>query len=718
MPGCSGRLDALTDGPDDQSQLQAALAQSRVFATLAHERDLALRQAEARAQAAEDALRTVQASTSWRLLQAVGRRIPGTVRTPVPPPPTGPEPALHPDALLAELSAFLASDQRLAFPPCPAPDISVLITASGPAHLLLGCLRALLTQDGPAAELFVVPSDPGGNAVLARADPVRALPMADAATTARGRALLLLDPGAFPQPGALRAALETLDAGAGAVGGRILTPGGAVREAGGIVWSDGGLDPYGRGLPVQAGEAGFRRDTGFVPPGFLLTPLALFTALGGLDPAYASAEYASADYCARVRAAGQRVVYEPFAAVDHFGPLPQPPTAQDRMRFRAQHPAAPAALFARDPVRRRRLLVIDGFVPLRVMGAGYPRTQAILNEAAALGWAVTLYPLDAGDTGWGAARVELAPEIEICTGVGLRDFLRARCGFYNAVLVSRPEHMRVLRAAIGDANEALGGARLIYDAEALFSARQAQQAALEGRALGPDEQAALLAQEIALTRDVDAIVAVTPTEAAVFRASQPAPVHVLSHPVHPRPGPAFDTRGGFLFVGRLLERQSPNWDGLRWFINAVWLQIRAALPDAKLEVAGALHTDPAELRAPGISLLGPVDDLGPLYDRARVFVAPTRFGAGVPIKVLEAGAAGLPVLATSLIANQLGWDAGTELFAHDDPATLAAAGIQLHEESDRWTATQSAALARLGADHGAARFRETLGQILNGTPNL
>jgi len=362
---------------------------------------------------------------------------------------------------------------------------------------------------------------------------------------------------------------------------------------------------------------------------------------------------------------------------------------------------------------RRRLLVIDGFVPRQAWGAGYPRAEALVNTAAGLGWAVSLLPLDPADTGAGAA---LAPGIEVLTGhgaAGLAGVLQTRRGAWDAVLVSRPETMRVLRAADAPPWPLLGGARLIYDAEALFSARTAQRAALLGAPLTHAAQAALLVEELRLTAGVDAVIAVTPAEAAVFRAGQTAPVHVVSHPVHPRPGPPFAARGGFLFVGRLNEQESPNWDGLRWFIQAAWPRIRTALPDAVLDVVGGLHADTADLQAPGVRLLGPLPQLGPAYDRARVFVAPTRFAAGVPIKVLEAAAAGLPVVTTRLIAGQLGWQPGTEAAAADDPEGLAALAVRLHQDPLGWAAMQRASQVRLAADHGATRFRWALSGALD-----
>src|SRR6516162_2232033 len=88
-----------------------------------------------------------------------------------------------------------------------------------------------------------------------------------------------------------------------------------------------------------------------------------------------------------------------------------------------------------------------------------------------------------------------------------------------------------------------------------------------------------------------------------------------------------------------------------------------------------------ELEIPGVRLLGQVEDLRPLYDRARLFVSPIRFSAGIPIKVLEAAAAGLPVVGTELMATQLGWKPGVEIEAADNPAQMARKAVALYKNA-------------------------------------
>ncbi len=701
-----------------QAELEAGLRQA------AADRDAVHRQA----MTAEATLATIQASTSWRVMQAMQRagRLLGRERAAEPGAAQAAEPAVAPDpepnpgpddegVLAVAYQAFLRSGHCLVFPRPAAPEVSVVIVAvpDDPA-LLLACLQSVLAQSGPEFEVAL--SNPGGAAaeLLTRTEGLIAAPGGAAA-------LLLLDGALLLRPGALDAALAALhaDAGVGAVAGRVVLPTGLVEQAGGVLWRDGTTAAFGAGLPDGHAEVMFARDADHAGGGLLLTTRTAFEQAGALG--------SEAAFGAALRAAGLRVAYAPRLAADRFGP-PQPPldaAAQRRQALALRNVAAgrlpphPGNLVhARDPSGRLRLLVLDGFMPMTVMGAGYPRARAVLNGASALGWAVTLFPMERGDAGWAATYDSLAADIEVCGGRGaaeLSDFLRERAGFYDAMLVSRPEYMRALRHTLAADPGRLGAMRLIYDAEALFSTRDLQRRRLEGEPADPAEAEALVADELRLTDSVDAVMAVTAAEAAVFAGGQTAPVHVVSHPLDVAVGVAgFAARNGFLFVGRLLEVQSPNYDGLAWFVRSVWPRVRAALPDATLTVIGAVVAEPAALQADGVTLLGPVADLSPHYAAARVFVAPTRFAAGIPIKVLEAGAAGVPVAATALVATQLGWSDGGEIVAVDEPAALAARAVALHEDPGVWSRTRLAAAARLADEHGPERFRDALRAALGG----
>lgn len=87
-----------------------------------------------------------------------------------------------------------------------------------------------------------------------------------------------------------------------------------------------------------------------------------------------------------------------------------------------------------------------------------------------------------------------------------------------------------------------------------------------------------------------------------------------------------------------------------WFAQTVFPAVRKEIPDAEFWIVGSNPNQ--EIRdlekVPGIHVTGTVEDTRPYYARAAVAVAPYRFGEGTKLKVLEAMASGVPVVATPI----------------------------------------------------------------------
>jgi glycosyltransferase involved in cell wall biosynthesis len=127
----------------------------------------------------------------------------------------------------------------------------------------------------------------------------------------------------------------------------------------------------------------------------------------------------------------------------------------------------------------------------------------------------------------------------------------------------------------------------------------------------------------------------------------------------------------------------------------------------RVRIAGAGTDRAAWLNGyggPQVDIVGPVEALAPLFDRARVFIAPTRFAAGIPIKVIDAARHGVPVVASSLVAGQLGWRNGFELLTADTAPEFAAACVALHSDPALWARVREAALAAVRRDFDPAPF--------------
>ncbi len=125
----------------------------------------------------------------------------------------------------------------------------------------------------------------------------------------------------------------------------------------------------------------------------------------------------------------------------------------------------------------------------------------------------------------------------------------------------------------------------------------------------------------------------------------------------------------------------PTREGVLWFAREIWPRVRQVCPDAEWWLAGSrVPRDFHRLeRLPGVRILADPEDLSNLRRQAQVAVAPMRAGSGTPIKVLEAMADGLPVVATPEAAAGLDGLRGGEIEVAGEPAVFAAALVRLLE---------------------------------------
>lgn len=633
-------------------------------------------------------------------------------------------------AATQRMTEFIDTQRRLDLRGERANRVSIIIITHNVAALTYECLAALAAQTPRDWETIVIDnaSTDGSDALFARVDGICLVRQAEnigfvraaniGARMASGRHLLFLNNDAVTAPGAIDHASALLDADPrlGAVGGRVWLPNGALQEAGSQLDANGAATGFGRGRDPRDHRVMALRDVAFVSGCFLMTPRDLFLELGGFDEALAPAYYEDADYCLRLWRAGRAVICDPAVNVMHYEGASAPHEASrtqmlaNRGAFSRAHGDIIAhaegagvlahlrALAGRSP--RTRVLVLDDRVPRPANGSGDPRGHAMLRALDALGAEIVFRPANNEVLDWRAIRAAVPQRVTVVVGPDRPDLaaLLDEAGPFDAIIASRPNNFAALTRVLKAAPELRRGAKLIYDAEAIYALRYAaNQEALD--------------VELDLAREADAVLCVSDVEAAHFRA-RAAPVSILGHATVARDAtPDFSARRDFLFVGRLNEDGAPNVDALTWFVRDIWPSIAGGEPEARLLVAG-LNGARSLASLAGPTFLGQIPDLTPAYDAARVFIAPTRSAAGIPIKVIEAAANGIPVVATPLLARQLGWGE-TELSIAGDAAEFAAACLALYRDPDRWRRQAEAARARVGREHSAATFRAALAKALD-----
>jgi glycosyltransferase involved in cell wall biosynthesis len=253
-----------------------------------------------------------------------------------------------------------------------------------------------------------------------------------------------------------------------------------------------------------------------------------------------------------------------------------------------------------------------------------------------------------------------------------------------------------------------------YYAEQLPGPVRAPAAAVARRVLGLEARV-LRRREPLVARAAAAVSLVGAPEAAELARRAGVPVDCLPMSV-PVPAEAADVAAqpasSALFVGGL--DYHPNHEAVAWFADAVLPAARSALPDFELHVVG--HCPP-DVRSqlggrPGLVLRGYVEDLAAEQRAHRAFLAPIRSGTGVKTKVVEAMAAGLPVVSTRLGVEGTGARDDEHALVGDTPAQLVAGLARLahdgREAARIGAAARALAIAGFAPDVLTERWKATL----------
>lgn len=192
----------------------------------------------------------------------------------------------------------------------------------------------------------------------------------------------------------------------------------------------------------------------------------------------------------------------------------------------------------------------------------------------------------------------------------------------------------------------------------------------------------------------DAVVAVSPEDAALLQPICPkGRIHIVPSGVwvaHYTPsqdqvyGQSISQPEGhsLIFTGKMDYR--PNVDAISWFVDSILPLID--VPDLRLFIVGQKpHPRLVHLaERDDIHLTGWVESVVPFLHSGNVYVAPLRMGSGTRLKLLEAMAAGIPIVATTIASAGLVAPVLDAMRIEDDEAHFAAAITELlHDPAQR-----------------------------------
>jgi O-antigen biosynthesis protein len=643
----------------------------------------------------------------------------------------------------AELTGFLQSGEQIDLT-CSNPGISVILVLYNKAELTLACLKSLQNKGDVPAEIIIVDN----NSTDLTPELLDKIKVSKVVRNEENRHflnacnqalefvttpyVLLLNNDTEIEHGALSIALNTLKGNEkyGAVGGKLIRHNGALQEAGNIIWKDGSCLSYGRDDDPDLPQYNFTRYVDYCSAAFLLTRTSLFKQRGGFDARFSPAYYEDTDYCLWLQEMGFQVVYDPNVVVKHFeygSSSPESSTKlmeKNRLTFLDKHKNVLKnhfenhvshilkARFAASQNNKKKILYVDDRVPHKNLGSGYPRSNTIAKVLVGLGYQLTIFPNTfPEEEPYDLTYRDINPFIEVAHGYGVKGFpafMEARQDYYDVIWVSRPHNMRFLKETLFKPGRQY---KVIYDAEAIFAERDFHRLELKGEANNEETIDLAIRQEISLTAQADLVIAVSDRDAETFKAHGVENVQVLGHHIEPNPGTLdFGDRKDLLFVGNLDHVDSPNTDSILWFVNEVFPLITARIPGIRLHIVGSASPELIRrLNNRNVLLYGQVPELTHFYNSCRVFVAPTRFAAGIPYKIHEAASFGLPVVATNLLAEQLSWkDHEYLLAAQAKPESFSAAVTQIYSDETLWHNIRENALNEIRLHYGADGYGKVI----------
>ncbi|MGY3055319.1 glycosyltransferase involved in cell wall biosynthesis [Pedobacter sp. UYEF25] len=152
---------------------------------------------------------------------------------------------------------------------------------------------------------------------------------------------------------------------------------------------------------------------------------------------------------------------------------------------------------------------------------------------------------------------------------------------------------------------------------------------------------------------------------------------------------SFETRKDFMFIGNFLHE--PNWKTVLTLKNEVWPKLSKLLPNAHLNIYGAYPSQKVSQlnnNQERFFVKGRADDAKQMLAKHRVLLAPTKFGAGLKGKFIDAMQVGTPSVTTTIGAEGMVGNLNWPGIVVDDLDSFIEAAFSLYTVESMWKIAQ------------------------------
>ncbi len=174
--------------------------------------------------------------------------------------------------------------------------------------------------------------------------------------------------------------------------------------------------------------------------------------------------------------------------------------------------------------------------------------------------------------------------------------------------------------------------------------------------------------------------------------------------------PTFEERSDFITYGN--GKHAPNVDAIKYLKEEIWPRIRKVLPKAHLKIFGAYlpqHIEQMHNPKEGFHIMGWVENLDVKIQKARLVLAPLRFGAGIKGKITDALKNGTPVITTNIGEEGMSLDLSAKQIVNDgSPDTFAKAAVELYTNTENWEVAQKKGIESINTQYSKEIYQKQL----------
>ena len=184
--------------------------------------------------------------------------------------------------------------------------------------------------------------------------------------------------------------------------------------------------------------------------------------------------------------------------------------------------------------------------------------------------------------------------------------------------------------------------------------------------------------------------------------------------------PSFEERSNFVTIGNFMHE--PNWDSVRLIKEKLWPTISKLLPKAEMHVYGSYPTQKVlQLNNPKqrFFIKGRAEDALEVMKKAKVCLAPLRFGAGIKGKFIDAMLCGTPSITTTVGAESMHGDLPWNGCVTDSIEKMIEAAVELYNQKELWEKSQEHGIAIINNRYSKQKYEpEFLNEIEQVQKNL